>query len=733
MNEISPVYAFSPVDRNGPAQSDSSDERTSVVSRVLMIAMRRRKVIAAAMIGCLLAGLLITFLMTPQFSATSTIEIARESNNIVQIQQVQRESSEADLEFYQTQYGLLQSRVLAEKVATELKLVDDVSFFEMFDHKIEGSPPPGANGRFPTEGREARRKAAATVLLKKVTISPVRLSRLVSITFTSPDAALSAKVVNTWTTAFMNSTLERRYDATAYARKFLEDRLVVLRERLENSERQLVAYASSQRIINLPSASPNGSAPNAERSIVAENLAMLNNELSQAKADRIKAEARVRSGSGGAVTEALQNEAINGLRAKRAELSAEYQKLMIQFQPEYPAALALKSQIDQLDRSIGTEERRVSTSFANTYRDGLQRERTLSTQVDGLKASLLDLRRRSIQYNIYQREVDTNRQLYDALLQRYKEIGVAGGVGVNNISVVDPADAPRKPSSPRMIVNIVLALLAGIALSGAIIFFLEQTDDAVGDPADVKQLLNIPLLGAIPKVAQGTAFEALEDRKSPLVEAYISVQTNLRFSTKQGIPRSMSVTSTRPGEGKSTTSLALAVMLSRSGKKVVLVDGDMRSPSVHGLLGLDNKNGLSDYLSGTDDYRKLLKHAGALGFMAMTSGPQPPNAAELLTGERLTGLVQTLLADFDHVIIDSPPVVGLADAPLIGGSVEGVVFAVQSHGVRTGLIRLALARLESANTRVIGGILTHFEASRSGFAYGYDYGYGYGHADAVKA
>jgi polysaccharide biosynthesis transport protein len=733
MNDINPVHMFSPVDQHRLVQPDSSAEETSVVSRILLIAVRRRKIIIAAMAASLLIGILITFLMTPVYRASSTIEIARESNNIVQIQQVQRESSEADLEFYQTQYGLLQSRVLAEKVAVQLKLVDDPSFFEMYGAKVEQSPPVGANGRFPADGRDARTRTAGTVLLKKVSVSPVRLSRLVTISFTSPDPVLAAKVVNNWTTSFMNSTLERRFEATAYARKFLEDRLVSLRERLENSERQLVNYASDQRIINLPGASTNASGAGGERSIIAENLATLNGELTQAKADRIKAEARVRSGSGGAVTEALQNTAINGLRAKRAELSAEYQKLMVQFEPDYPAARALKSQIDQLDRAIGTEERRVSASFGNTYRDSALREKALSSQVEGLKGSLLDLRRRSIQYNIFQREVDTNRQLYDALLQRYKEIGVAGGVGVNNISIVDPADTPRKPSSPRLIVNMILATLAGLALSGMIIFLLEQTDDAVDDPADVERRLNIPLLGSIPKVSQESAADALKDRKSPLVEAYISVQTNLRFATKHGIPHSIAVTSTRSGEGKSTTSLALAVLLSRSGKRVVIVDGDMRSPSVHGLLGLDNKHGLSDYLAGADDYKRLLKPVTALGFVAMTAGSLPPNAAELLTGDRLAVLITALGAEFDHVIIDSPPVVGLADAPLIGSQVEGVVFAIQSHGIRTSLVKVALARLESANTRVIGGILTHFESSRSSLAYGYDYGYGYGHPDPVKA
>jgi len=734
MNEVSPARVFSPAEQSRLITPGASeDQRGSMISRLLLVALRRRKLILGSVIGTVLCGILITLFMTPLYVASATIEIARESNNIIQIQQVQREASEQDLEFYQTQYGLLHSRILAERVATQLRLVDDASFFKLYGAKVEGSPDPNAQGRYPAEGREARRRVAGTVLLKYVSINPIRLSRLVSINFTSPDREMAARVVNAWTATFVNSTLERRFEATSYARKFLEDRLGQLRLRLETSERQLVAYASNQRIVNVPTTATTSSGATNERSIIAENLANLNTELSQAKADRIKAEARLRSGQDGAVPEALQNTAIGEMRAKRAELAADYQKLMVQFEPSYPAAVALKSQIDQLDRSIAREERRVSSSISNTYRDSRQRESQLDDQVEGLKNSLLDLRRRSIQYNIYQREVDTNRQLYDALLQRYKEIGVAGGVGVNNISVVDPAEVPRKPSSPRLLVNLVLAVLGGLALSAGIIFFLEQTDDAVNDPADVQRELNIPLLGSIPRVKGGGSLEAIEDRKSPIVEAYLSVQTNLRFATKHGIPRSLTVTSTRSGEGKSTTSLALAVLLSRGGAKVVLIDGDMRSPSVHAMLKLENRQGLSDYLAGGDDVQKLLVRAPDLDLAVLTAGPQPPNAAELLTGERLSMLIELLAAQFDHVIIDSPPVVGLADAPLIGSRVEGVIFAVQSHGARTGLVRMALARLVSANTRVIGGILTQFDPGRSAFAYGYDYGYGYGHHDAAEA
>ncbi|MFL0588365.1 GumC family protein, partial [Sphingomonas olei] len=439
------------------------------------------------------------------------------------------------------------------------------------------------------------------------------------------------------------------------------------------------------------------------------------------------------AGAAGASTEALRNTAINNLRQRRAELAADYQRLMVQFQPDYPAAKAGQSQIDQLDRSIAREEGRVSGSLEADFREARERERGLQNKVDALKMSYLDLRRRSIQYNIYQQEVDTNRALYDGLLQRFKEIGVAGGVGINNISVVDIANSPQKPSSPRLLLNLLLSLLVGIGLGAVAAFALEQIDEAIADPAEVERRLGLPLLGSVPKVDGSTPKEALLDRKSDLFDAYLAVQTSLAFTTENGIPRTFAVTSTRPAEGKSTTALALATTLSRGQRKILLVDGDMRSPSIHQMGGVDHDRGLSNFLAGDDDIATMLFPMQDLGFMAMSAGPIPPNAAELLTGNRLAVLVERLLEQYDHVIIDSPPVMGLADAPLIASRVEGVIYAVESHGIRSSLVKTALNRLASANARIFGGVLTKFEARKAHYGYGYEYGYGYGRERDEKA
>lgn len=710
-------------------------DRPSILRQYLRIALRWRYVIIGAVIGCVLIGLIATLLTTPKYTATATVEIAREASKVTDFQGVEREGSTLDQEFYQTQYGLLKSRALSERVATQLRFVDDPKFFELFGHSSKEQAFQIVNGRFPAAGRAERQRVAGEILLRNLSINPTRMSRLVDVAFTSPDSALSARVANAWADSFIQINLERKVQATSYGRNLLQRQLALQKERLDESQRQLVAYASAQEIINLPAqGSGSSGATTSERSIVADDLATLNAVLSQATADRIQAEARYQQGGrSGASIEALRNPAINSLRQRRAELAADYQRLMVQFEPAYPAARAIQSQIDQLDRSIAREEGRVSGSIVAEYNEARQRESALQQRVNQLKASYLDNRRRSIQYNIYQQEVDTNRALYDGLLQRFKEIGIAGGVGVNNVSVVDPAEEPQSPSSPLLLINLIVSVLVGLGLGALAAFALEQMDEAFADPTEVERRLGLPLLGSVPKVDDKTSpYNELLDRKSDLVDSYLAINTNLGFTTEHGVPRTFSVTSTRPAEGKSITSLALATMLARAGKRVILVDGDMRSPSIHHLGGVSHDRGLSNFLAGDDALDALLFPMNDLGFDAMSAGPIPPNAAELLTGNRLSVLLDRLLERYDHVVVDSPPVMGLADAPLIANRVEGVVYAVESHGIRATLVKTALARLSSANARIFGGILTKFEARKSHYGYGYDYGYGYGRDKEAK-
>jgi capsular exopolysaccharide synthesis family protein len=695
----------------------------SALAEILSVIRRRRTLIAVIISALLVVGLLFSLLATRKYTASAVLEIQRETGSFVKVEGATSSDNIADQEFYQTQYGLLSSKSLAERVANDLALYSNTDFLKAAGI-VEDDDAATPTTAISAQDRRNRTSAAAAYLLARFKVEPERFSRLVTIEFTGTDPALTKRVIDTWSTDFIRMTLARRYDATSYARNFLEQRLVQLRSRINDSERQLVDYASRQGIVNLPASTTGG-----ERSIVAEDLANTNGELGRAVADRVRAQSRLNNG--GAVDEALGNSTINSLRQRRAEQASDYAKMMAQFEPGYPPARALRQQMAQVDRSIAQEVSRVQRTLQESFASAERRETEFQQRMKTLKSGVLDFRRRSIQYNILQREVDTNRQLYDALLQRYKEIGVAGGVGVNNISVVDTAELPTRPSSPKLLLNMAIALVLGIGLSALAAFLLEQIDQGITDPGQVEGALGVPLLGTTPKLA-GDPVTLLGDRKTAISEAYLSVQTNLGFSTHRGFPASLAVTSSRAAEGKSTTAFAIAQSLGRTKRRVLLVDADMRSPSVHHLLSLSNDRGFSNYLTGEDDLDNLIVRAANEPMAIMTAGPQPPSAPELLSGDRFRTLIGELLARYDHVVFDIPPVMGLADAPLIASAVEGVVFVIEASGTHVSMAKVALGRLQNANARIFGTVLTKFDTKRGLFGSGYEYGYGYGYGDTAK-
>jgi capsular exopolysaccharide synthesis family protein len=536
---------------------------------------------------------------------------------------------------------------------------------------------------------------------------------------------LSAQIANAWVREFIDATTDREYSSTAQARGFLEARLNALRSKLEESEQKAVTYASANDIVSLETSRSSDGKTISSRTLTSADLEQLNTALMSARADRISAEARARSGRPDITADALNNQSIGSLKARRAEVASDYAKVLSQFEPGYPQARALKGQIDELDAAIAKDTARFGAERHQKYQEAVARERDLQAQVDKAKAQFDKQNKASIQFNIYQRDADTNRQLYDGLLQRYKEIAEAGSVGASNIAVVDRAEAPNKPSSPKVLVNMALALLAGLGLSVLTVVGLEQIDEGIRGPSDVWKLLKLPLLGNVPLI-KGSIDDALMDPKSSLTEAYLSIRSNLAFSTTHGLPRSIAITSSQPAEGKSTTSLAVATIIGRTGKSVVLVDGDLRSPSVHNLAGVGNTGGLSNLLTGDDKFLDYVQASKGRGLSVLPAGPLPPNPAELLSSDRLGIIIEQLLHHFDHVVIDAPPVLGLADAPLICRAVEGSVFVAEPGRSPLRGIRSALQRLKFGGARLFGVIITKIDLDRQHYGYSYGYGYGYG-------
>ena len=333
---------------------------------------RHKTAIALIVAVTLIVGIIATLLTTPFYSSSSRIEINRSQDKVTNVESLKTDDNGESLEFYQTQYALLESRSLAERVARDLNLSSNDSFFTMFDEDPDNEGLSGPESNRQTAGQRAKRlKTATEVLLENVSISPIRGSSLIDIRFSSPDPQLSAQIANAWVEQFIASALDRRFDSTADARKFLEERLGQLRKRLEDSERQLVTYADNKEIVTLSSTQDNEGITVAQRTLASSDLESLNGALLQATADRIAAESEARQSAGD--RNALSNLALNNMRDQRATVDAEYAKLLVQFEPEYPAAKALASQLAALDASIAREEARSRTATVARYQESLQR------------------------------------------------------------------------------------------------------------------------------------------------------------------------------------------------------------------------------------------------------------------------------------------------------------------------------------------------------------------------
>ena len=484
MNSISPqmLGLTGPVTLLGT--SGEGPERGAGLRRLVRLAVRWRWVLIGCVVAGAVAGLLATLFMPRQYASTVRLQISRETAQVVNLGSVSRDVSIGDQEFYQTQYGLLRAQALADRVARDIGAVDDPAFFSMFGHADEFAGNPGPSGR------AKRNEIAGRLLLDHVEVAPIHGSSLVDIQAHTPSPALSQRVARTWGQDFIAANLERRLQPSVYASQFLEARLAQLRDRLEASERRAADYAAANGIIDLPAT---GTAPKSTivdagqtRSLITDDLVALNAAREAADAESVAAQARLAAvgAQPDASTDDLTNRAIGVLREERADAASEYATLMAGSAPDEAAAKAVRARLDALDAAIKTEEARIRTSLQQAYQAASGRQKALTQQVNALKGSMAELRQHSIQYNLYKRDADTNRELYDALLQRYKEVGVAGAAESNNVAVVDAARLPDRPSSPRLSINLLLFTLAGAVIGAIVAGVLDQLHEESPEPGE---------------------------------------------------------------------------------------------------------------------------------------------------------------------------------------------------------------------------------------------------------
>jgi succinoglycan biosynthesis transport protein ExoP len=693
---------------------------------------RNRKLIGAIVAAALIVGIAIIYLSTPLFRASTKIQIEQQSTKVLQTDDVApNDAGDAD-SFLQTQLDIIESRSLADRVARELGLYNSSQFAE----QMGLSPVLAQDG---SAGQAARQDQVVNALLGNLKVTLPVDSRVVTLAFTSPDAALAARVANSYADRFIVSNLDRRYSASSYARKFLSEQLDNTRRRVEQSERNLIAYARSARLIDTGGGSPNaGQGLSGSRSLVTSSLVQLNNAHAGAMASRVGAEQLWEEAQNTPLLnlpEVQGDPSIQGLVQQRSRAIAQYEQDSSRWRADYPAMVQQAAQIKELERQINTLATRVKNAIRQRYVVASSQEKALARNLEQFKNQTLSEQDRAVQYNILLREVDTNRALYDALLQRFKEVSAAAGLASSNVSIVDRAETPRGAVWPRPLLILAGCLLAGLGIAAGVIFIREHLNDAIRSPEDMTTKLGLPVVGSTPLLASGMSpVEELEKPRSPLSEAYYAIRTALELSSATGLPKTMVFTSSGAAEGKSTTSFAIARDFAKVGRRVLLIDADLRKPTQDRLTGVANKAGLANLLSQQSTRAQVTQATGFERLDVIPTGPLPLNPAELLAGMSLRTLLEEATRDYDLVVIDAPPVMGLADAPTLASLAEATIIVVEANRPHRGQAKTSVRRLRDAHANILGGVLTKYDVRMMGYGtgagYGYGYGYGYGSKEA---
>jgi capsular exopolysaccharide synthesis family protein len=527
--------------------------------------------------------------------------------------------------------------------------------------------------------------------------------------------------------------LERRFDTASYSKEFLTTSLNTTKQDLEKSEKLLNKYATKHSIIQAPSGEDSNT----------HSLKKMAEELVTAEKERIEAESaylqskQTINDNNVTSVRILKDPYIQSLRKTIARLEANSQEILKKHSPRSAKAKRIKQQIDEVRSQINIESYAIKSALKSEFAAAQQKEDMIRKQLGLLKKETLELQGKSIKYNTILREVESNRDLYKDLLDQLKKVGIAGNVDNNNISIIDKAGVPYKKYKPNFKTNLTFGLLLGLLLGMGAVFLREFMDDSVKNPDELERLTGLPVLGMLPALKslspRSIALQTYHEPKSPLAEAIRSLRTSLRFSTREGAPKSTFITSSAAGEGKSSIALNLATAYSQAGNKVLIIDADLRNPTLHKLFKLENYEGLTNYLAGGGSSSDISQPTMIKNLYTITSGPIPPDPVELLSGQRMGTLLSNSSADFDYIIIDGPPVLGLADALVISGLCDATIVAVEAGKTRKVTLMKSLKRLERAHSTVVGVLFTRVDRSID-LDYHEDYHYPYsGEDDQTKS
>lgn len=680
-----------------------------------------------------------TFRMQPVYEATATVEVDRDTPSGFRFNDTDQGGDYFDLEDYIiTQSKILQSETLAMQTIKSMGL----------DHLPQFDGNPGKPGRPEPAGNDAslRRPPALGAFLGSLTVKREPNSRLIDVRFGTTDPVLAARVVNAHLNNYIEQNFRSRFDAATQASNWMAGQLNEMKIKVEDAEDARLEYERQNQIWTIDEKSD----------ITTQKLAELEKELTEAQAERINKEAvyqLAQSGNYDAIAAVHESVVIQDILKQQTTLSAQYTDAVNQYGPKYPKVLRIQAQLKDLDELINREKLNIGNQVEADYRGARQRELLLKEALDEQKTQVNQMAEKLVQYNILKREADTNKQLYDGMLQKLKEAGITAGLRSSNIRIVDPALVPNYPSRPNKTRNILLSILVGLVGGFGLALLREYLDNTVKTPDDIETLTRLPSLAVVPALSNSTSKRSgrfARFLKSPVVtskdgraelishnmpqsqmsEAFRALRTSLLLSQADHPPQVILMTSALPREGKTTAAVNLAVTLAQLGDNTLLVDADLRKPGINRALSLvDGKHaGLSSYLAGVSSLDLItVPHPAITNLDAIPTGPIPPNPADLLSSRRLAELIGELRNRYKFVVIDSPPIMAATDAVILSVLVDGVLMVVRSGETPKEALTRTRDLLAGVKCRMLGVVLNAVDASSPDYYYSYRYyPYSYG-------
>ena len=705
---------------------------------------RRRPALAAFAIPAVIA-FVYAFTATPVYQATTRLLIEPEDPNVVTFQQVVTRRNQVSPNLQTTQRDMLQSQSLARATLDELGLWDHPEFGGGLDERFDPLravrralsslwsvifPRPSPTD-VPADAETLAESRAISMLQADLRVSGGRNSRVMRLTFTAFDGRLAADVVNTLARLHVERDAEFRNTSSRDASRWLQQRIAEQREKLEASERALQRYREEYGAVAVED----------RQAIVVRELENLHSAVTTATMARVESEARYRdlqAAQGdpdllGRFPEILRNGVLQQERLTLASLRRDRVRLGEELGPRHPDMISIESSIRDAEERLQNEVLAVVDSLRIEFQVASSQERQLAAELDRQTQEALGLDRTGIEYGVLQREAESDRSLYEALLQRAAETGVSSELETSNIRVLDAAETPRRPVRPRRSLVLLVGLLGGALLAVGLVFGIEYVDDTIDDPEEVKAHLAAPYLGMIPDASgeaasaeggtgrrgqsHGSRILLTGEAPADFAESIRVLRTALIFSSADDGCRAVLVTSTIPGEGKSCLSANLAIALAQTRFRTLLVDADLRRPQQHAYLGVDLEPGLSNLLVADAAESAAVRETAVPRLSLLPAGKIPPDPTDLLGSKRFVQLMESCRERFDWIVVDSPPVLPVADAIVTAQLVTGVLFVVGAGSTSWRSAADAIEKLRQANCHVLGTTLNKASLERHPYYY----------------